>query len=538
MFSKYKKEMFKNSVLLIFVTTITSLFITITGFIGPLLIRYFIDNYTIYENIVMPICIIFIAYIACYIFKICLNIIKSKFSISFKTRETCNLFRYMFKMNYKSLIQLEPTYLVEKINTSVNTFYQLYSDSIASYIVSVFTIIGCVSTIFFVNKIVGILLIAIIPINIIGYKLLNKKLQNICIHLQNVCAKNFADILSITSEIDFIKQSSDFKEIISFLSKKVKVIQKENSSVGQYSGFISLTLGDIINIIHNMIYIYVTILMIEGKFVLADYIFVTLVISMFFPALNSIVGAGINLRDIKGVYEFVENDIMKNIEDSGQYELNYVDNIEYEIHNIGYNDNVLIEEGKFVVKCGDVVMIQGESGCGKTTLMKGLVKFYDIEHIRLNNRDIREYSNDTVRNKIAFFSQNVPIITGTIRENILLGQKDSLNNISQLKNKKFMDKFFDLDDGLEHMIYENGSNLSGGDKQKIALARLYLENPDVIILDEITSSIDKKSSELIFEDIIENFKEKIVFVIAHDDNIRKYCNRVIKIENKKCREIK
>ena len=101
-----------------------------------------------------------------------------------------------------------------------------------------------------------------------------------------------------------------------------------------------------------------------------------------------------------------------------------------------------------------------------------------------------------------------------------------------------MKKFFDLDDGLEHMIYENGSNLSGGDKQKIALARLYLENPDVIILDEITSSIDKKSEELIFEDIVENFKEQIIFVIAHDDNVKKYCNRFIKIENKKCREIK
>lgn len=69
------------------------------------------------------------------------------------------------------------------------------------------------------------------------------------------------------------------------------------------------------------------------------------------------------------------------------------------------------------------------------------------------------------------------------------------------------------------------------------MARLYLEQPDVIILDEITSSIDKESSDVIFEDIINSFKESIIFVIAHDDTVKKYCNRFIKILNKECIEV-
>ena len=537
MFDEYKKEMTRNSAKLIIITTITSLLIAVTSFIGPLLIKDFVESYPKDRQILKPLLVILLTYVVCYLFKLLLSSLKGKMSINFKTRETCQLILMMFKMRYEKLIQLEPTYLVEKINTSVNTFYQLYSDSIASYIVSIFTIIGCLFFMLCINVWIAVILIVIIPLNIAGYKLLNKRLQKMCIRLQNVCAKNFADILSITSAVDYIKQSPNYELIINFIKKKTKIIHSENANVGVYAGLISLTLGDIINMINNLLYIYVTVLMVNAKINLADYIFITMVISMFFPALNNIVGAGINLRDIKGVYEFVENELINNIEESGEERCEMIENVSFDIHDIGYNDKLLIKNGHFDVKRGDIVMIQGESGSGKTTIMKGLVKLLHIDGISLNGKELSEYDNNSVRAKIAFFSQNVPIITGTIKENILLGQNEKKLDINKLKNKLFMKKFFDEKEGLDHIILENGSNLSGGDKQKIALARLYLEQPDVIILDEITSSIDKESSDVIFEDIINSFKESIIFVIAHDDTVKKYCNRFIKILNKECIEV-
>ena len=537
MFDEYKKEMTRNSAKLIIITTITSLLIAVTSFIGPLLIKDFVESYPKDRQILKPLLVILLTYVVCYLFKLLLSSLKGKMSINFKTRETCQLILMMFKMRYEKLIQLEPTYLVEKINTSVNTFYQLYSDSIASYIVSIFTIIGCLCFMLCINVWIAVILIVIIPLNIAGYKLLNKRLQKMCIRLQNVCAKNFADILSITSAVDYIKQSPNYELIINFIKKKTKIIHSENANVGVYAGLISLTLGDIINMINNLLYIYVTVLVVNAKINLADYIFITMVISMFFPALNNIVGAGINLRDIKGVYEFVENELINNIEESGEERCEMIENVSFDIHDIGYNDKLLIKNGHFDVKRGDIVMIQGESGSGKTTIMKGLVKLLHIDGISLNGKELSEYDNNSVRAKIAFFSQNVPIITGTIKENILLGQNEKKLDINKLKNKLFMKKFFDEKEGLDHIILENGSNLSGGDKQKIALARLYLEQPDVIILDEITSSIDKESSDVIFEDIINSFKESIIFVIAHDDTVKKYCNRFIKILNKECIEV-
>ena len=359
MFDEYKKEMTRNSAKLIIITTITSLLIAVTSFIGPLLIKDFVESYPKDRQILKPLLVILLTYVVCYLFKLLLSSLKGKMSINFKTRETCQLILMMFKMRYEKLIQLEPTYLVEKINTSVNTFYQLYSDSIASYIVSIFTIIGCLCFMLCINVWIAVILIVIIPLNIAGYKLLNKRLQKMCIRLQNVCAKNFADILSITSAVDYIKQSPNYELIINFIKKKTKIIHSENANVGVYAGLISLTLGDIINMINNLLYIYVTVLMVNAKINLADYIFITMVISMFFPALNNIVGAGINLRDIKGVYEFVENELINNIEESGEERCEMIENVSFDIHDIGYNDKLLIKNGHFDVKRGDIVMIQG-----------------------------------------------------------------------------------------------------------------------------------------------------------------------------------
>lgn len=159
----------------------------------------------------------------------------------------------------------------------------------------------------------------------------------------------------------------------------------------------------------------------------------------------------------------------------GNVELGIISEIEYSIENLAYEDNVLIKEGNFKVKPRDIVKISGESGSGKTTLVKGLVKFKDM-NIKINGIPISSYSNESIRNKISFFSQNVPIIAGTIKDNILMGKEVDEERLELLKDKPFLNKFFTLNEGLDTKVLENGSNLSGGDKQKIALARLYLES--------------------------------------------------------------
>jgi len=536
MISNYKLSLRKKYTHFIILTTIISLIITFLNFLGPFVMKYAVDQYGNSNQNINFFTLFFIIFTGSYITRGLSIILQHKFAYKFKVEESKTLYQNMFKMKYEKLNSLEPTYLVEKINISVNTLFDLFSNSISSIIIAGITIIVCLILIEPVNQIIFTLFLCLVPLQYFGYKKLNKKLSEKSMKLQSICAKNFKDILAIVSNIDFIKQSGNHNELISLLDKSIRNIEKENSSVSQFAKIISVFLDYSIKIIHNGIYIYTVFLFLNQSISLSNMVFISLISSIYFPALSKITETNINLRDLKGVLHFVEKEILDNIELNGNIEVDVINNISFKVKDMAY-EKVLIKQGEFSVNKGDIIAIVGKSGCGKSTLMKGLMKLVDINDIYINNVELSNYNNKSLRNKISFFSQNILILPITIKENILLGRKDAMIDWNRLSSKPFMKKFFDMPEGLDTVIFENGSNLSGGDKQKIALARIYTEKPDIIILDEVTNSIDKQTSLEIIQDIVNTFSDNIIFIISHDDYIVDYCNRIIKIENQRITEI-
>lgn len=531
MIKEYKKAMKRSSLKLIVLTTLCALVITVSEFIGPLIIKDFIDNFETRKNhMVISISIIILIFFISYLLKLLGNGLNNYFAIKFKTKETLNLYQLMFQMKYSEIVSKEPTYLVEKINNGVNTLFALYSEAISTYIISSTSMAVSIFLIYRIDCLLTYMFLLIIPLQLIGYKKLNKKLNTKCQRLQTVCAKGFKDILSITSTIEYYKQSANISNILNLLKPSVNLIVSENANVNKFAKFVSTTLSDITNVLNNSIYIVASIYMLTNKITLSELIFVNMILTIYFPAIKSLIQANVNMRDLEGVYDFIENEMLANLEDNGTEELREVNCIEGEIKPFCYNDKQILKSGSFYVEKGDIVSLSGISGSGKTTLAKGFVKFHSIHTIKINGIDINNYTNQSVRNKISFYSQNIPIITGTIRDNILMGNEQKAEEIERLKDKAFMEKFFSLEDGLDTIILENGANLSGGDKQKIALARLYIEDPDVIILDENTNSLDEETAHIIIEDIVSNNKDNIIFIISHDKNMIKYCNKIIQIE--------
>ncbi len=128
----------------------------------------------------------------------------------------------------------------------------------------------------------------------------------------------------------------------------------------------------------------------------------------------------------------------------------------------------------------------------------------------------------------------MPIITGSLYDNLNFGRKKlSKETYERLR---FLDKFTTERDIFEPAILENGNNLSGGDKQKIALARMYTEDAEVLILDEPTSSLDETTEKTILDGIF-GTNDKIVFLITHRKENLKYCNKIYQIENKTMKKI-
>ena len=199
---------------------------------------------------------------------------------------------------------------------------------------------------------------------------------------------------------------------------------------------------------------------------------------------------------------------------------------------MGYENIELIKEGSFNFEKGDIVALKGNSGVGKSTFVKYLNKFLVSNEIFVNGINIKEISNDSLRKKIFYLAQNAYLLPLSIKENITLGENYDKQRWNMLLEMEFMKKFLGLEEGLETKVYENGANLSGGDRQKIMLGRIFLRNPDVIILDESFNALDEKTGEEIMEEILNMYSDKIVIIISHSEKYLKKCNVIVTIKNK------
>lgn len=125
-----------------------------------------------------------------------------------------------------------------------------------------------------------------------------------------------------------------------------------------------------------------------------------------------------------------------------------------------------------------------------------LTKFLRCEGIKVNGYDIRCLENRALRERIFYLAQSSWLLPFSIKENITLGNAVPEEKWRQLLQMEFMQKFVRSEAGLDRMVYENGANLSGGDRQKIMLGRIFLQDPDVIILDESFSALDEKAAKI------------------------------------------
>lgn len=202
--------------------------------------------------------------------------------------------------------------------------------------------------------------------------------------------------------------------------------------------------------------------------------------------------------------------------------------------NFEYVENVpVLKNINLDIKCGETIAFVGNSGGGKTTIVNLLPRFYDVKSgsITIDDVDIRKYSLESLRQNIAVIFQDNFLFSGTIRENILLGNENATDEqIKQAVKMVYLEDFIStLRDGLNTVIGERGVLLSGGQKQRVAIARAFLKDAPIIILDEATSALDNKAEAVVQMAIDNLMKDKTVFVIAHRLSTIQNANKIVVI---------
>ncbi|MCM8766471.1 MAG: ABC transporter ATP-binding protein/permease [Candidatus Omnitrophica bacterium] len=182
-------------------------------------------------------------------------------------------------------------------------------------------------------------------------------------------------------------------------------------------------------------------------------------------------------------------------------------------------ENYVLKNISFQVKSGEKIALVGPSGAGKSTLVSLIPRFYDVNRgtIYIDDREIKSYKIFYLRSQIGIVLQEPFIFSGTIFENITFGKEEVSENevIEAAKLANAHEFILNLPDGYETDVGDMGNLLSVGQKQRIAIARVFLKNPSILILDEFTSSLDAESESLILEALERLIEGRTVFIIAH-----------------------
>ncbi|WP_434312714.1 thiol reductant ABC exporter subunit CydC [Haemophilus influenzae] len=216
-------------------------------------------------------------------------------------------------------------------------------------------------------------------------------------------------------------------------------------------------------------------------------------------------------------------------------DLKEVSHIDVENLNFAYGEEQILSDVSLSVKKGEILGIHGRSGSGKSTLLKLLMRFYDPKSgsIKINGETLPNINTRSLRDNMAYITQQTYIFNETIEENIRLARRDAtLEEIMEAAKKASIHDFIlSLPQGYQTKMTELGGNLSDGEKQRIGIARAFLHNAPIILLDEPTSNLDSLNEAMILKSLLDVKAEKLIILVSHRQSTMAICDQVIGIEN-------
>jgi ATP-binding cassette subfamily B protein len=212
--------------------------------------------------------------------------------------------------------------------------------------------------------------------------------------------------------------------------------------------------------------------------------------------------------------------------------------VEFEDVTFGYEpDKPVLKDMSFVVEPGEMIGLVGHSGAGKTTLINLVCHFYrtDEGRVLIDGVDLADVRVESLRRQIGIVSQDPFLFSGTVAENIAYGVPDATETqiVAAAKAANAHDFILQFPEGYDTLVGERGARVSGGERQRIAIARAILKDPRILILDEATSSVDTETEEKIQQALQRLIRGRTTFAIAHRLSTLKFANRLLVIERGK-----
>ena len=200
-----------------------------------------------------------------------------------------------------------------------------------------------------------------------------------------------------------------------------------------------------------------------------------------------------------------------------------------------YDDEMILENYSLNLQPNKIIGIHGPSGCGKSTLLKLLMRFWDVQKgsVEVNGENVKTINTSHLRDMESYVTQETHLFHDSIANNISLAKKDATRDeiIKAAKKASIHDFIMGLSKGYDTEVGELGDTLSGGEKQRIGIARAFLHDSDFILLDEPTSNLDSLNEGIILKSLKESSDKKTVVLVSHRESTMNVVDVLYKMDN-------
>lgn len=529
------KQIAYSNYKLIFSQICIIFFLWAVGVVSPYLSGLYIDE--LIAGISFHSFVAFILIIAAANFlKIALRYLQSLVSTNLGQRMVHQinniLFQKIFTSNYAYYCNIDCAYYIDQINRDSNAVVNFLISNIFNFFLQAATIIASAVIVFQADKLLCVIILLLIPFYICTFLLNKNKMHTAKAALKqrlNQYASNCAEQIN---KLSYIKRNTLYHEMSERLTRSFNHLL----SASLHSVSVDYLFTNLNQVV--IILAYLCIIGIGGYKVTTGALSIGLfsVINTYFNMMISsvsyFVGIAGSYQDTKISFQRIQKILQTPDEDKGDLLPESIHQVEVKDFSLQYGSHVILNHCNVTFRAGCIYGLRGPNGTGKTTLLNALVGLFSGEvsgHIYYDGISINQLDMPALRRKkISYIEQTPVLLNMSVRDYLHFGIEQ---NQTVSENQKQLLKVWDIDYLLDKEMNENGSNFSGGEKQKLALVRALSKESSLILLDEPTSALDKPSVAKLI-DLLQSIKSNtIIIVVSHDLDMLEHCDEVINLSS-------